>query len=138
MSAIVDFKKISDAIGGDIRKHIQAYALELGASILERTPVDVGIARNSWFFELNAVPKAEARFPSDYKELKKQNKSVKDSDSVNSLRKAVKDYKLDDTFYIVNRTPYIVYIENDFGVVKGAIDQARIEMSDTIKTAGLL
>jgi len=118
MSFSLDIKKVAEAMKQDVDQVLRASALDLGGKIIKGTPVDNGTARNNWYTSIDSEPSVnKARQP---------NKSG--SNAMRELEKEAGMFGMNKTFYMVNRTPYIIHLEEGtpkmrpFAMVRRALD----------------
>ena len=102
----------------DVDQVLRATALDLGGKIIKGTPVDNGVAINNWFTSIDAEPSVNI-----------QREANKDgTEAMNQLDKEVGMFGMGKTFYMINRIPYIVHLEEGtehmraFGMVRRAMD----------------
>ena len=101
------------------RQVIRATTLEISTSIILRTPVDSGRARNGWYATLD-VPSRQV--PKKTKATKNINAPAPDSNSARAVKRvetAIADFG-GNVYYLTNNLPYIRRLEYETNFSKQA------------------
>lgn len=128
-----DLKKFSDKVGVNFQTVLKRTALSIFSSIIQRTPVDTGVARASWVIGVNAAA-APANLPKD-------TKLSKATAGQTSTARAAK-LEIPNPFSVVvisNYLPYINVLENGSssqapqGMVRLALAEEVLRLSAALR-----
>ena len=104
----LDLNRLCQRARSNTQVVVKKVMLELFAKVIYKTPVDTGLARNSWFTGINSIP-------TEVGETAKRG----GKDSRERMKSELADIKIEgQTIYLVNNLPYIQKLEF------GASDQA--------------
>jgi hypothetical protein len=90
-----------DKMLGNMNKVIQETTVELYSSVIDKTPVKRGDAKNSWGVSINIPYNTGGGITAGG-----------DSGMEETVRAKIINTKLEDNYYLVNATPYILLLEN--------------------------
>jgi len=84
-----------------IEMAVRKTVLDLGASMVEMSPVDTGRFKNNWQYGVNAINYDASRSP-----------GTSGADSLNAITTGVASWKPGETMFITNSLPYAYRLEN--------------------------
>ena len=113
----------------DTRAVIRASTLEISASIILRTPVDSGRARNGWYATLDTP---STKIPKKTKASKNINAPGPDSNSARAISRAtavISDFG-GNVYYLTNNLPYIRRLEYEAWSTQAPAGMMRVSAAE--------
>lgn len=97
----LDLSRLAEKAKGNTQFVVRKVMLELFTRTVMKTPVDTGLARNSWFTGNGAIPAPKSGAP-----------NPSGSDSITRISVDIGELKIEgQTIYLINNLPYIQNLE---------------------------
>jgi len=114
-----DFAKMLERAAGREDQLVRASALGLGASIVQKSPVDTGRFRGNWQYGAGQI-----NFSTDAPEDKTG------SSSIGKIAVGLQGWKRGETIYVTNSLPYAKRLEYDAWSQKAPAGMVRISVME--------